>query len=91
MQEWEWETGQLKSKFFGSRSKTKTIAVATTRGGGSSSGGNDGISCLTGTGAAVLTAGWDRVVRMWPRSSPAPQSKEAVTAAAAAAASALRR
>lgn len=89
MQEWEWETGQLKSKFFGSR--TKTVGVAATRGGGSG-GSSGGISCLAGTGSAVLTAGWDKTVRMWPRSSPAPQSQEAVAAAAAAAAaSALRR
>eukprot|EP00752_Nemacystus_decipiens_P001367 g1356.t1 len=89
MQEWEWETGQLKTKFFGGRSKT--VGVAATRGGGIG-GGSGGISCLAGTGSAVLTAGWDKTVRLWPRSSPAPQSQVAVAAAAAAAAaSALRR
>eukprot|EP00903_Cladosiphon_okamuranus_P012628 g11814.t1 len=89
MQEWEWGTGQLKSKFFGSRGKTVGVAASL---GGASSGGDGGISCLAGTGSAVLTAGWEKTVRMWPRSSPAPQSQEAVAAAAAAAAaSALRR
>lgn len=89
MLEWEWKTAQLKTKFFGNRRKTVGAGAGTVaaRGrSGASGNGNGGISCLAGTGGAVLTAGWDKTVRMWPRSSPAPQSEEAVAAAAAAAA-----
>lgn len=91
MHEWDWETGQLKSRFFGSRSTAVGATARASSGGSASSGGggggsrNGGISCLAGTGSAVLTAGWDKTVRMWPRSSPAPQSEEAAAAAAAAA------
>lgn len=46
---------------------------------------------MASTGLAVLTAGWDKTVRMWPRSSPPEKSEAAVAAAAAAAASAVTR
>lgn len=83
MHEWEWETGELKSKFFGNKGR----GGGGGGGGGSSRGnGGGGISCVAATGSVVLTAGWDKTVRMWPRSAPAPQSEAAVAAAAAAAA-----
>ena len=84
MHEWEWETGELKSKFFGNKGRAGSGSGG--GGGGGSRGNGGGISCLAATGSVVLTAGWDKTVRMWPRSAPAPQSEAAVAAAAAAAA-----
>lgn len=98
MHEWEWETGELKSKFIakntgraggGGAAAARQRANGGSGGGGGGPGGGGGISCVAATGSAVLTAGWDKTVRMWPRSCPAPQSEAAVAAAAAAAASAL--
>lgn len=97
MHEWDWGTGGTKSKFSGSAAGAVAVAggrhppsglVARSTSGARQSGG---ISCIAATGQAVLTAGWDRTVRMWPRSSPTPRSPEAVAAAAAATASAMTR
>ncbi|CAM9215574.1 unnamed protein product [Scytosiphon promiscuus] len=85
MHEWDWDTGQLKSRFFGGRGTAVGAAARGASASASGAGRNGGISCLAGTGSAVLTAGWDKTVRMWPRSSPAPRSEEAAAAAAAAA------
>lgn len=80
--EWAWETGELKSRFFSSRRRGAGSGGLRSR----DTGGGGGISCLAATGDAVLTAGWDKTVRMWPRSSRAPKSEEGLAAAAAAAA-----
>ena len=98
MFEWAWETGELKSKFVGTVTRGAAAGIGGSKGidalGGGSrrrsrgtgGGGGGGISCVAATGAAVLTAGWDKTVTMWPRSSPAPQSERVLAAAAAAAA-----
>ncbi|CAM9438271.1 unnamed protein product [Discosporangium mesarthrocarpum] len=59
MLEWDWISGDLPRFRFGGR-------------GGRGGAGGGGISCVARTGRALLTAGWDHTVRMWPLSSPDP-------------------